>query len=196
MRSRRAVLAATLFLLALPTALLCQVVFGAGAEITIHAVLAAASTLLSLAVFDFAAPRWVTWIASLAAGALAGIFLLQGIALGRSDERLTRVAFDVLGQLPEGLLGDAVLVWFLVVLWLDSRGLTRAAGLAAVIPALCLQVTGQLMRQQNASTVALPAIFQVLLLLPFVWLFAVGVMKPVQPGSHTPEKIENAADAH
>jgi hypothetical protein len=57
MRSFRGFLAAIVFLLAVPVALLCQILFGSGAGTTIHLVLGAGSVLLSFAVFDFELPR-------------------------------------------------------------------------------------------------------------------------------------------
>ena len=56
MRSRQGVLAALAFLVALPSALLLQVVLDGGAETTIHVIFAAGSVLLAGAVLDFDTP--------------------------------------------------------------------------------------------------------------------------------------------
>ena len=54
-------LAAVLLLLALPVAVLGQVLFGANSETVVHLVGAIGFVLLAPAFFDFALPRWVAW---------------------------------------------------------------------------------------------------------------------------------------
>src|SRR5215210_8303367 len=98
MRSPRGLLAAIVFLLAIPIASLCQIRFGSGASTTIHLALGAGSLLLSCAVFDFKLPRWINWIGSVSAGALGAIFLLQAVALLISNDSLNYFAYEVLGQ--------------------------------------------------------------------------------------------------
>ena len=56
MRSPLGLLAALAFLLAVPIAFGCQILFGSGAGTTIHFALAAGSVLLAFSVFDFKLP--------------------------------------------------------------------------------------------------------------------------------------------
>jgi hypothetical protein len=74
MRSPRGLLGAVVLLLALPIAVLVQVLFGSGSATTIHFVLAAGSLLVALSVFDFETPRWVAWIGRVSSGGMSAIF--------------------------------------------------------------------------------------------------------------------------
>src|SRR5688500_5011318 len=78
MRSPRGFLGAIVLLLALPIAVLVQVLFGSGSATTIHFALAAGSVLVSFSAFDFETPRWIAWIGGVTTGGLAAIFLAQG----------------------------------------------------------------------------------------------------------------------
>ncbi len=183
MRSRRGLLAAVLFLLALPTALLCQGVFGGGAEVSIHVVFAAGAAMLAGAVFDFATPRWTNWLARLGAGALAAIFLLQAVALAAHQDALTHVVFDIVGRWPEALLGDVVLGWFVMLLLFDSYGATRVLGWFAVMPAIGFEIATHVLLIQDVASAAVPGPAKLLLLLPFVWLFAESAKRPGSRGT-------------
>jgi hypothetical protein len=77
MRSPLGFLGATVLLLALPIAVLTQVLFGSGSGTTIHVALGVGCALVALSVFDFETPRWVAWIGCVAAGSFAGIVLVQ-----------------------------------------------------------------------------------------------------------------------
>src|SRR4051812_1698482 len=80
MRSPLGLLAAIAFLLAIPIAIGCQILFGSGDKTAVHFALAAGSLLLAFSVFDFELPRWMNWIGCAAALALGTIFLLQALA--------------------------------------------------------------------------------------------------------------------
>ena len=179
MRSPRTFLAAAFILLALPTALLCQVLFGAGSEVTIHLMLATGSALLAAAVFDFPTPPWTNWLGSVASGALAAIFLIQGIALAVRDKRLSHLSFAVLGQWPEGILGALVVGWLAMLLLLDSHGATRILGYAAVVPAIGFEAVTLVLRLEDRTSVAAAGSFKLLLLLPFVWLLGESAKRRV-----------------
>ena len=56
MRSSRGLLGSILLLLALPIAVLTQVLFGSGSGIAIHLALAVGCVLVSFSAFDFGAP--------------------------------------------------------------------------------------------------------------------------------------------
>ena len=170
MRSPRGLLAAVVFLLALPVAVLCQVLFGSGDGVAVHLALALGSVLLSLAVFDFKLPRWINWMVCVSAGALALIFLLQAVALLVANDSLTYLAYDVLGQRLEGRLPDLILLWFVAMLLIDSQGKTRIIGFAAMSIAVGSEVYKYTLAYLGTPIEAQPQILRALMLLPFVWL--------------------------
>jgi hypothetical protein len=105
-RSLRGVLAAIVCLLAVPVALLFQLIVGSGAEMVLHLVLGVGFLLTAFAVFDFEPPRWLPWVGCLSIGALGVTFLLQGISQLLHIDRLRYLAFQVLGQQFETWSGD------------------------------------------------------------------------------------------
>jgi hypothetical protein len=170
MRSPRGLLAAIVFLLALPMAVLSQILFGSGDGTTIHLALGVGCILLSFAVFDFKLPRWVNWIGCVSAGALAAIFLLQAVALLIPNESLTYLAYQVLGQRLEGRLPDLVILWFVAMLLMDSQGKTRILGFVAMSIAVGSEVYKYTLVYLGTPIEAQPQILRALMLLPFVWL--------------------------
>ena len=101
-RSLRGVLAASVCLLAVPVALLVQLIVGSGAELVLHLVGGVGCLLTAFAVFDFKPPRWLPWIGCLSIGAFGATFLLQGISQLLHNDWLTYLAFQILGQQVEG----------------------------------------------------------------------------------------------
>jgi hypothetical protein len=170
MRSPRGFLAAIVFLLALPIAVLSQILFGSGDGTTIHLALGTGSLLLAFAVFDFKLPRWINWIGRVCAGALAIIFLLQAVALLIPNESLTYLAYQVLGQRLEGLLTDLIILWFVAMLLMDSQGKTRILGFVAMSIAVASEVYKYALVYLGTPIEAQPQILRALMLLPFVWL--------------------------
>ena len=167
MRSPRGFFAALVLLLGIPIALLGQVAFGIDVEITLHFVFALTAFLVALAVFDFKLPRWISWLGSVSSGALATIFLLQGVSLLIHNDTLFYVAYNVLGQQLESALLDGLLLWFVALLLGDSQGKTRLFGCAA----LTLAVGSELYRLGMIYLSVEPAgILKLTMLLPFVWL--------------------------
>jgi hypothetical protein len=167
MRSPRGFFAALVLLFGTPIALLGQAVFGIEVEITLHFVLALTSGLVALAVFDFKLPRWITWLGSVSSGAVAAIFLLQGVSRLIPNDALFSLAYQVLGGPLESALVDGLLLWFVALLLGDSQGKTRLFGGAA----LALAVGSELYRYGLAYLGAEPAgILKLTMLLPFVWL--------------------------
>jgi hypothetical protein len=167
MRSPRGFLAALALLFAIPIALLGQVLFGIEFEITFHFLLALSSGLITLAVFDFKLPQWITWLGSASTGAVAAIFLLQGVSLLIPSDALFALAYQVLGGPLESALVDGLILWFVALLLCDSQGKTRLFGVAAVSIVVCFE----LYRYALAYLGAEPAgILKLTLLLPFVWL--------------------------
>src|SRR5215217_3671945 len=170
MRSPLGLLAALAFLLALPIALGCQILFGSGAGTAIHFALAGGTLLLAFAVFDFKLPRWMNWIGCVSAGALAVIFLLQAVALLIPNDSLTYLAYEVLGQKLEGLVPDLVILWFVAMLLMDSQGKTRILGFVAMSIAVGSEVYKYTLVYLGTSIEAQPEVLRALMLLPFVWL--------------------------
>jgi hypothetical protein len=153
-KSPRGLAGAVAFLAAVPIAALYQALFPAGVEAVIHCALATGAALTASAVGDFRTPAWLRWLGGLSMGALAAIFLLQGVSEVLHHERLTYVVYQVLGQGLERWLGYGFLVWCVAVLVSDSRGVSRALGCVAVAAAALARVLD----------------LSVLSLLPFVWL--------------------------
>jgi hypothetical protein len=139
-------LAALTFLLGIPISFGWQILFGSGAGTLIHFVLAAGCILLGFCVFDFNLPRWINWIGCAAGLALGTIFLLQAVALLIPNESLNYVAYEVLGQWPEGWLPDVVILWLVAMLVLDSQGKSRILGIVAVSIAVGLELYSHTLR--------------------------------------------------
>ena len=175
MRSPLGLLAALAFLVGIPISFGWQILFGSGAGTLIHFVLAAGSLLLAFAVFDFELPRWINWIGCAAALALGTIFLLQAVALLIPNESLHYVAYEVLGQWPEGWLPDVLILWLVAMLVLDSQGKSRILGIVAVSIAVCLEVYSHTLRFLGTSPTE---ILRLLMLLLFVWLLLESTKKP------------------
>lgn len=186
MRSSRGFLAALVFLLGLPTALLSQVLFGAEVETMIHFLFGVGFALMSFSVFDFRTPRWTNWVGCISAAALAAIFLLQGLSELIHNDSLTFFAFQVLGQRLERWLPDILIFWFVAMLLVDSEGRTRILGFVAML----MVVGGELYSYVSSSLGDPPAEgLKLLFLLPFVWFLFESRKKalPVLKGSRLRE---------
>src|SRR5215217_2404577 len=177
-RSPLGLLAALAFLLAVPIAFGCQILFGSGAGTGIHFALAAGCVLLAFCVFDFELPRWMNWIGCVAALALGTIFLLQAVALLVPMESLNYFAYQVLGQWPEGWLPDVIILWFVAMLVLDSRDKTRILGIVALSVAVCLELYSHILTFSGTSLTEEAGILKLLLLVPFVWLLFESTKRP------------------
>jgi hypothetical protein len=170
MKSSRGFWAAIAFLAALPVALLCQVVFGLDAEMVVHLVCALGFMLVALSTFDFRTPRWVRWIGCVSSIALAVIYLLQGLSPLLQNDSLTFLAFPVLGQWPERVLTDLLILWFVALVLLDSRGTTRFFGIAVMAIVVCLEVASIGLSFLGTSLYAEAPMLKALILLPCGWL--------------------------
>ena len=175
MRSPLGLLAALAFLVGVPISFGWQILFGSGAGTMIHFFLAAGSLLLAFAVFDFQLPRWMNWIGCAAGLALGTIFLLQAVSLLVPNESLNYVAYEVLGQWPEGWLPDVLILWFVAMLVLDSQGKSRILGIVAVSIAVCSELYSHTLRFLGTSP---SATLKLLMLLPFVCLLFESTKKP------------------
>jgi hypothetical protein len=193
MRSPLGLLAALAFLLALPIAFGFQVLFGSGVGTAIHFALAAGSILLAFSVFDFTLPRWMNWIGCAAALALGTIFLLQALAILIPNESLNYVAYQVLGQWPEGLFPALLILWFVAMLIFDSQGKTRILGFVALSIAVGFDVYTHTLAYLSTPIEAQSQMLRLLMLLLFVWLLFESTKKtnPTQdavPSSRSPVK--------
>ena len=170
MKSPRGFLAAITFLLALPVTVLYETLFGGGAETVIHLALALGAALAAFAVFDFKTAKWITWLGCLSVGAVAVIFLLQGISHLIQNESLTYLAYSVLGQWPELLLLDLFFLWCIAALRINSQGKTRILGIVALSLIVCLELARFGLLYLGTSINAAAPSLKILYLLPFVWL--------------------------
>lgn len=164
-------------------AMLYQMLFASGVEAFIHFVLATGSLLIALAVFDFSrVPRWITWVACLAVGAEAVIFLVQGVSLLIPNESLAYLAFQVLGQRLESILVDIFVLWCVAVLLWDSQDRTRVFGIVSVFLVICYEIY----KYGSFYLGGIPMESLKLVFLPlFVWLlFESRKQRSLQPGSH------------
>jgi hypothetical protein len=175
MRSPLGLLAALAFLVGVPISFGWQILFGSGAGTGIHFFLAAGCVLLAFAVFDFRLPRWMNWVGCAAGLALGTIFLLQAVALLIPNESLNYFAYGVLGQWPEGWLPDVLILWFVAMLVLDSRGKSRILGIVAVSVGVCFELYSHILRFLGTTPAGT---LKLLMLLPFVWLLFESIKKP------------------
>ncbi|MGH7492227.1 MAG: hypothetical protein ACREOO_07520 [bacterium] len=170
MRSPRGFFAALVLLLALPLTALYQMFFDNGAGTVIHVALAAGFVLISFSVFDFKIPRWITWIGCASTGALAAIFLLQGVSELIQNNALTHLVFQVLGQRLEAWLVDLFVFWCIAMLLMDSEGKARILGFVAMSVVVCLKLYAYSLIYLGTSLEAKEPSLKVLYLLLFVWL--------------------------
>jgi hypothetical protein len=145
-------------------------VVGAGAEIVVHAARALGSGLMSFAFFDFRTSRWIAWAGCVSIGALAGIFLLQGVSELIRNAMLTQLAYQALGQRVEGWLVDLFLLWCIAVLLLDSQGKTKILGFIAISIVVCVEAYANGLSFLGTSLGVEPPSLKLLFLLPFSWL--------------------------
>jgi hypothetical protein len=171
MRSPRGFLGSLVLLLALPIAVLTQILFGGGSAIAIHVALAAGCVLVSLSAFDFGTPRWLAWIGCVSMGAFAAIFLVQAASTLVGNESFSYFANEVLGFWPEKLLLSSITFWLVGMLLTASRGRTRILGFVAMAIVVCVEAYvyfGLLVLGTNPFLET--AVVKLPYLLPFVWL--------------------------
>jgi hypothetical protein len=165
MRSPRGFLGSVVLVLALPVAILIQVLLGSGASLTMHVALMAGCALLSLSAFDFETPAWVAWVGRVASGLFAVIFLLQAASELIRNDSFSRFALQVLGDWPERVLVTLLVFWLVAVLLSASRGKTRILGFVAMAVVVGVDAYNYVLLYLGEAN-ALAALY----LLPFVWL--------------------------
>jgi hypothetical protein len=177
MRSLLGFLGSIVLLLALPVAVLTQVLLGSGSGVTIHVALAVGCALLSLSAFDFETPRWVAWIGCVAAGAYGAIFLLQAASELIQNDSFSYFTLQVLGDYPERVLSSVLILWLVAVLLTASRGKTRILGFVAMAVVVCVEVYNYILLFLGEEH-ALAIVY----LLPFVWLLLESRKKQPKQG--------------
>jgi hypothetical protein len=175
MRSARGFLGSLVLLLALPIAVLTQVLVGSGSGIVIHCALAVGCVLVSLSAFDFGTPRWLAWIGRVSASAFAAIFLVQGASAIIGNESFSYFANDVLGFWPEKLLLSLLTIWLVGMLLTTSLGKTRVLGFVAMAIVVCVEAYVYFSLLYLGTNPFLEtAAVKLPYLLPFVWLLFEG----------------------
>jgi hypothetical protein len=165
MRSPRGFLGSIVLVLALPVAVLIQVLLGSGSSLTMHVALMVGCTLVALSAFDFETPRWIAWMGRVAAGAFAAIFLLQAASELMRNDSFRHFALQVLGNWPERVLTTLFIFWLVAVLLTASRGKTRILGVVAMAVVVAVNAYNYFLLYLDEPP-ALTAVY----LLPFVWL--------------------------
>jgi hypothetical protein len=125
---------------------------------------------MAFAVFDFRTSRWIAWAGCVSTGALAAIFLLQGVSELIPHARLAQLAYQVLGQQVEGWLVHLFLLWCIAVLLLDSHGKTKTLGCIAIAIVVCVETYANGLSLIGTSRSAEAPGLKLLFLLPFSWL--------------------------
>lgn len=170
-RSPRGLLGAIVLLLALPIAVLTQIVLGSGSGVAMHVALAVGCALVSFSAFDFETPRWIAWIGCVSASAFAAIFLVQGASSLIGNESFSYFANEVLGFWPEKFLLSLLIVWLVGILLTASRGKTRILGFVAMAIVVCVDVYIYFSLLFLGTNPFLEtAVVKLPYLLPFVWL--------------------------
>jgi predicted ferric reductase len=177
-RSPAGLASALVVLLAFPAAVLGEVL-GLDSAMTLHLFLGIGMLLLAYAAFQFDLPRWLAWAGCISATGLGAIFLLQFLTELTKSESLRSVAYGALGQWPEGILGDLVVVWLLAPLLLASSGRTKQVGLIVVPFVIVVTLVKQIPGLALAE--AIPAI--VLLLMAFAWFLFASMQSRREPAS-------------
>lgn len=172
MRSPRAFAGGLAMLVGVPLALATAAVFGDGAEDVLHLALATSFALLAFAVFDFRLPSWFNRAAFVATATLAAIFLLQGVADLLHAATMQHIAYDVLGQRLEKLLGYAFLLWCAAMLLRDSAGAMKILGAIVLAAIVCVEIYTVVAAQTGHAA---PGALKLVNLPLFLWLLLEGL---------------------
>ena len=178
MRSPRGFVGSIVLVLALPIAVLTQVVLGSGSSLAMHVMLTVGCTLIALSAFDFGTPSWVAWLGRAAAGAFAAIFVLQGASELMRNDVFSHFALQVLGNWPERVLTTLFIFWLVGLLLSASRGNTRILGFFVMAVVVGVNAYNYVL-QYLGEPPALTAVY----LLPFVWLLLESRKRQPENGS-------------
>ncbi|MBX7151916.1 hypothetical protein K1X84_09775 [bacterium] len=171
MKSLRGFASSLSFLSAVPVAVLYQIFFDRGVEALIHWIFAMGFAFSAFAVFDFKVAKWANMLASAATAALSVIFFTQGLSFLIGHERLSNIALNVLGQELERGLCDVFIIWLVILLFVDSKGVTRIFGFISMSIVVAVEIYTILL-PGNA-----PDGLKALYLLAFVWFLFESLKK-------------------
>jgi hypothetical protein len=163
-----------MLLLGVPLALITATALGGGAENVLHLAMGASFLLLAFAVFDFRLPTWINLTACAATGVLGAIFLLQGASDLMHSASLQHLAYAVLGQRVEKMLGYAFLLWCVAMLFRDSVGRTKVLGVVVLAAILCMEIYSIVTAYRGGET---PGVLKLFYLPLFVWLLLEGMKR-------------------
>lgn len=189
MKSKLAFWSGVIFVAALPLAIVLQITVGANAEAVVHFAFAAGCGLLVGTAWDHAGfrrdiestasanadatciRRPLIGSVGIAVSALLGVtFLLQGISNCIENDQLHLIAFGILGQWPERVLVDAVVLWLAAIWFYGSRGKLRIFGLITFAACAAVELYNIYLNfHGTAIHIELP-ILKIVFLTPFVWL--------------------------
>ena len=165
-------------MLALPVAVLTQVLVGSGSSLAMHVALAVGCTLVALSAFDFETAGWIAWTGRVAAGAFAAIFLLQAAGEVIQNDSFSYFTLQVLGDWPERVLIALLTFWLVAVLLSASRGKTRILGFVVMVGVVAVEGYNYVLLYLGEAH-ALAAVY----LLPFVWLLLESRKRQPKKGS-------------
>ena len=177
MRSPRGFAGALILLLGVALAGIFSIASGVGTENVIHLALGISFLLLAVAGFEFKLPEWINLAACAATGTLAIVFLLQGAGDIAQSSSLQHLAYNVLGQRVEKILGYGFLLWCVALLLLDSTGKTKVLGAVALLAVLCAEIY---LFGVTYKTGEAPGFTKLLYLPLFVWLMFESVRPPAR----------------
>ena len=177
MRSPRGFVASIILILGVLSAALAASMFESGAEAIIHLALGASFVVFAFAVFDFGLFGWARVAAGAAIASLAAVFLLQAASDLTHSVSLDYLAYDLLGQRLEKLLGFGFLAWCLALLLIQSRGKTKLLGIITLAAVLSVEAYGYGVAYLGGVA---PGVLKVFYVPLFVWLMLES-SKPREP---------------
>lgn len=170
MTSRNGILASSIFLAAIPTALIAQAIFSAGAENVLHLMFGCGALLLASAAFRMTMPQPLRIAGAVVIGGLGITFLMQGVADLIGSEPMQRLAYHTLGQVVERIMVDATLLWFASTVIIISRGIIRLVGVISVGAAILVELYGNWLSYHGTTLNDEFAALKLVMLAPFFWL--------------------------
>ena len=177
MRSPRGFAASIVLILGVLSAAAAAVTFDRGADAIIHLTLGASFILFAFAVFDFSSLGRARITAGAAIGTLGAVFLLQAASDLTDSTLLDYLAYDLLGQRFEKLLGFAFLAWCLALLLVESRGKTKLLGIITMAAVVCVEAYGHGAAYLGGAA---PGALKLLYVPLFIWLLLES-RKPREP---------------
>jgi hypothetical protein len=177
MQSPRALAGSVVLIAGIIFALASGMIFNAGASEIIHVALGVGFLLFAAAVLDFRTPLPIRVVAGIGIGVLALIFLLQAVADITRSADIASVAYGVLGQSLEKILGYVFLGWCVALAWFDSSGWRRVFGIVVLLIVLGVEVYSYAV---TASGGTADVVLRLLYVPVFCWLAVEGARPSVK----------------